>query len=76
MCYLGERCRFLRFGFCILRGGFYVGDEGLRCPSVADVDLADGSLGIDEDSSQVVIPGVDELLGAGEVEAELFGEGV
>lgn len=75
-CYLGKWCRFLGFVFCILRGGFYIGDEGLGCPSVADVDLADGSLGIDEDGSQVVVPGVDELLGAGEDEAELFGDGV
>ena len=67
---------FLGFGFCILRGGFYIGEKSLGRPSVADVDLADGSLGIDEDGSQVVIPGVNELLGAGEVEAELFGKGV
>ena len=76
ICYLGEWCRFLGFGFCILRGGFYIGDEGLGCPGVADVDLADGSLGINEDGSQVMIPGVDELLGAGELKAELFGDGV
>lgn len=67
---------FLGFGFYILRGGFYVGEEGLGRPSVADIDLADGSLGIDEDGSQVVVPGVDELLGASEVKAELFGKGV
>lgn len=59
-----------------MRGGFYVGNESLGRPSIADVDLADGSLGIDEDGSQVVIPGVDELLGASEAEAELFGDGV
>lgn len=47
---------FLGFGFCILRGGFYIGEKGLGRPSVADVDLADGSLGIDEDGSQVVFP--------------------
>ena len=76
ICYLGEGGSFLGFGFCILGGGFYVGDEGFGRPGVADVDLADGSLGIDEDGSQVVIPGVDELLGSGEVQAELFGEGV
>lgn len=74
--YLGQRCRFLGFGFCILRGGFYVGDESLGRPGIADVDLADGPLGIDEDGSQVVIPGVNELLGAGEAETELFGDGV
>lgn len=74
--YLGQRCRFLGFGFCILRGGFYVGDEGLGRPCVADVDLADDSLRIDKDGSQVMIPRVDELLGAGEAEAELFGDGV
>ena len=47
---------FLGFGFYILRGGFYIGEKGLGRPSVADVDLADGSLGIDEDGSQVVFP--------------------
>ena len=56
MCYLGEEGSFLEFGFCILRGGFYIGEKGLGRPSVADVDLADGSLGIDEDGSQVVFP--------------------
>ena len=61
-------------GFCFLRGGFYIGDEGFGRPSVANVDLADDSLGIDEDGSQVVIPGVDELLGADEVKAELPGD--
>ena len=62
--------------FCFLRSGFYVGDEGFCRPSVADVDLADDSLGIDEDGSQVVIPVVDELPRAGEVKAELLGNGV
>lgn len=64
------------FDFCILRGGFYIGDEGFGCPCVADVDLADDSSGIDENGSQVMIPGVDELLRAGEVKSELLGEGV
>ena len=71
-----ERGSFTGFVFYILRGGFYVGDKGLGRPCVADVDLADDSLRIDEDGSQVMIPGVDELLGAGEAEAELFGDGV
>ena len=47
---------FFGFGFCIFCGGFYIGEKSLRRPSVADVDLADGSLGIDEDGSQVVVP--------------------
>ena len=76
MCYLGEWRSFLGFGFCILRGGLYVGDEGFRRPSVANVDLADDSLRIDEDGSQVVIPGVDELPRAGKGKAALLGQGV
>ena len=56
ICYLWEGGSFLGVGFCILRGGFYIGEKGLGRPSVADVDLADGSLGIDEDGSQVVVP--------------------
>ena len=56
-----------------MRSGFYVGDEGFCRPSVPNIDLADDSLGIDEDGSQVVIPVVDELPGASEVKAELLG---
>ena len=76
MCYLGEWGSFLGFGFCVLRGGLYVGDEGFRRPSVANVDLADDSLRIDEDGSQVVIPGVDELPRAGKGKAALLGKDV